>query len=140
MHDATYRERVHALRKAGGGALTLDVIMYSDRAELDRRAAAGDQRCRRLLRTLLEMHEAVAARGRRAPIQCSACPTPLRNTRWAAVVVAPEVSDDPAQALSLAICTTCGPTFKDVQAKVQPVLRKVFPRAYAVAPGAGGRA
>jgi hypothetical protein len=52
----------------------------------------------------------------------------------------PEQSDDPAQAMSLAICTTCGPTLKDVHAKAQPVLQKVFPGAYAVKPGAGGRA
>jgi hypothetical protein len=139
MDEATYRERVTAIRKAGGGALTLDIVMHHERRELDRRAAAGDQRCRRLLSTLLEMH-ALVMDPTSPPYACSTCPTPLRTVRWAGVVVAPEQSDDPAHALSLGICTTCGPTFKDVQAKAQPVLSKVFPGAYAVAPGAGGRA
>jgi hypothetical protein len=128
MDDATYARRVDALRKAGAGALTLEIIMFGDRTELDRRAAAGDQRSRRLLRTMLEMHTAVMDPSRPA-YECSNCPTPLRNVRWADVVVAPEMSDDPHQAMPIAICTTCRLTFSDVQAKALPVLQKVFPGA-----------
>lgn len=136
--DATYRERVHARRKAGGGALVLDIVMQDDRAELSQRAAAGDPRSKRLLRTGQEMHAAVASRSGLAS-WCSTCPTPTRDKPRAAVITAPDVSEDPAQALFLAICTTCGPTLNDVQATALPVLYKVFPRAYAVVPEAGGR-
>lgn len=136
--DATYRERVHARRKADGGALVLDIVMHDDRAELSRRVAAGDPWSKRLLRTLQETHAAVTARSRPA-FRCSTYPTPIRGKPWVAVMAAPELSEDPAQALSLAICTTCGPTLNDVQATALPVPYKVFPSAYAVAPVAGGR-
>ncbi len=140
MDALTWTARTNALRKAGGGALTFDVVMYGDRAELARRAAVGDRRSKRLMQTLHEMHEAIAARARRAPIRCSTCATPICGVAWAAVIVAPEMSTDPAQALSLAICATCGPTLKDVQRLALPVLQQAFPGSYAVLPGVGGRA
>lgn len=139
MDAQTWTKKVDALRRPGGGALTLDVIMYNDRAELARRALAGDQQSKRLMRTLHEMQAAVVARSRPA-VQCSTCPSLLRNVRWAAVIAVPELSTDPAQALLLAICTGCGPTVNDVQAKARPVLQRVFPGTYAVGPRPSGPA
>jgi hypothetical protein len=140
MDAFTFATRTNARRKAGGGALTFNVVMYGDRADLDRRAAAGDRRSRRLMQTLHEMYEAIAARARRAPIQCSTCATPICGVAWAAVIAAPEMSIDPTPALSLAICATCGPTLRDVQRLATPVLQRAFPGCYAVLPGVGGRA
>ncbi len=140
MAAATRTTKANTLRKAGAGALALAVIMHDDKAELARCAAAGDPRSQRLLRTLHEMDEAIAVRPCRAPIQCSTCPTPIRGVPWAAVIAAPGMSTDLAQALSFAICTGCGPTFNDVKVKAGPMLPQVFSGAYAMALGAGGRA
>ena len=125
MDAKTWAAKADALRREGGGALTMSVIMHGDRAKFARLAASGHARAARLLPTVNQMLAAVESGTRQTAITCATCTTPLLDVLWAAVIVAPD-SLDHEHTLSLAICSGCGATVSEVQRRAFFVLQKVY--------------
>ena len=136
------RAGLGAIQAEAGGLLELVVVTPDDGLGYISAALAGDLEAARILRAISAAGVKIDSAPRRKPALCACCPRPIRKASSFAFVLALPKNGNPANALSMAVCSRCAVEPAEIQAKAVMALRKLWPdiRPVTITHQAGGRA
>ena len=125
------QDGIQQFQAEAGGLLTVQVIQHRDIAPLILEMLSGSADASQVLRMVNDAARHIQAAPRSKPALCGSCPRKVLGTPFSIILVRP-ACDDPSQALALAICPKCGPSFDAIQAKATVALERIWPNVRSV--------
>lgn len=113
----------------GGGMIVFDAVRVRDVPLLFAEALGGNQEARMILQAVEHALVKIKEAPQRRPMLCASCPRPVRNGDKFAVAVLRGATEQPSQAITLAVCLRCGPTPGAIKAAATVGVRRFFPDA-----------
>ena len=136
-------ETAQQMKAEADGLVRIWVVLQAERAGLVWDALNGSTLAARLISLTAQLANQIAQAPKRRPMLCGTCDRALR-ARGAghSFAIALSASDDPKQAICLAICTHCAVTADEVSAQAHVALRGIWPELRTLAPthSSGGHA